>query len=186
MFLKKSHTAQRYDDFSAELEKNLKQAELAPLAEKNAKQQKAIQHLLKAAEIMDDVGLDRQVNAVTKILERFAWEVPTSDPATSGLTPEKMMSNLENKGWVFNADDGEILDVAEPSPGETVEMSPDGELEITDEASAEDGMAINPMNPINPGAMSSLAHIKNWPRGATDPYGEEQVDLDIRSILKKK
>lgn len=185
MFFKKAHTPE-YNEFAAELEKNLQQVEQAPLVEKQAKQERAVQHLLKAAEILEDMGLDKQASGITQILERFAWEVPKSDSATSGLTPEKMVSNLEHSGWVFNAKDGDVIDVAEPEPGETVEMKPDGELEVTDDSAANDGMAANPMNPVNPGPMASLAGVSNWSEGATDPYGEEQVDLDIRHLLKKK
>jgi hypothetical protein len=32
-----------------------------------------------------------------------------SDPATKGLDSKKMIENLEHKGWVFNADDGDIF-----------------------------------------------------------------------------
>lgn len=187
MFFKKAHTPE-YNEFAAELEKNLQQAEQAPAVEKQAHQTKAVQHLLKAAEILDDMGLTNQAAGITQILEKFAWEVPKSDPATSGLTPEKMVSNLENNGTVFNVTDGDVIDVAEPDAGETVEMKPDGELEVTDKGDAADGdgMAMNPMNPINPGPMASIAAVKRWPADAADPYGEEQVDLDLRHILKKK
>ena len=94
MFFKKAHTPE-YNEFTAELEKNLQQAEQAPAVEKQAQQAKAVQHLLKAAEILDDLGLTKQAAGITQILEKFAWEVPKSDAATSGLTPEKMLSNLE-------------------------------------------------------------------------------------------
>lgn len=157
-----------YDDFTAELERNLQQAEAAPIIERQSYQKKAVQHLLEAAAILDDIGLEKQAANITKILEKFAWEVPQSDPATQGLTPEKMVSNLEQKGWVFNADDGEIIDVIEANPGETIEMQPDGELEVTEET------------------KTASAKISPWPEGVMDPYGEEQIDLDIKRLLKKK
>lgn len=156
-----------YDDFAVELEKNLQQAELAPLAEKQSYQEKAVQHLLRAAALLDDLGLEKQASVVTKILECFAWEVPQNDPATSGLTPEKMVSNLEQKGWVFNADDGEIIDVVEADSGDTIEMQPSGELEVTDDE------------------VKTASRISPWPEGVADPYGEEQVDLDIKHILER-
>lgn len=166
MFFKKAHTPE-YNEFTTELEKNLQRVEKAPLMERHAQQEKGIQHLLKAAEILEDMGLVRQAVGITQILEKFAWEVPNNDPATSGLTPEKMVSNLENNGTVFNITDGEIIDVADPDPGEAVEMQPSGELEVTDtdigsasDNSNPDGMAMNPMNPINPGGMASLASKK--------------------------
>lgn len=195
MFFKKAHTPE-YNEFVTQLEKNLQQTEQIPLVEKHSQQKKAVQHLLKAAELLEDMGLTTQAAGITQILEKFAWEVPKSDAATSGLTPEKMLANLEQKGWVFNAEDGEVIDVAEPDAGETVEMKPSGELEVTDDTgsvadattvhTAPDGMAMNPMNPINPGPMASVAAVKRWPADAGDPYGEEQVDLDLRHILKKK
>lgn len=157
-----------YDDFTAELERNLQQAEVAPLIERQSYQKKAVQHLLEAAAILDDMGLEKQATNITKILEKFAWEVPQSDPAIQGLTPEKMVSNLEQKGWVFNADDGEIIDVVEANPGETVEMQPDGELEVTEEI------------------KTASIKVSPWPEGVMDPYGEEQIDLDIKRLLKKK
>ncbi len=159
-----------YDDFAAELERNLQKTESAPLIERQSYQKKAIQHLLEAAAILDDIDLEKHAANVTKILEKFAWEVPQSDSATKGLTPEKMVSNLEQKGWVFNADDGEIIDVVEANPGETIEMQPDGELEVTDEKIKE---------------AASGSRISPWPTDVMDPYGEEQVDLDIKELLKK-
>jgi hypothetical protein len=169
MFFNKTHTPE-YNEFTTELEKNLQRVEQAPVIERHAQQEKGIQHLLKAAEILEDMGLIRPAAGITQILEKFAWEVPSNDPATNGLTPEKMIANLEEKGWVFNAEDGEIIDVVDPEPGETVEMQPDGELEVTDDTgnvadaatvnTNPDGMAMNPMNPINPGPMASLAKKK--------------------------
>lgn len=201
MFFKKSSTPE-YQDFAKELEKNLQQVEQAPLMERQAKQKKGIQHLLKAAEILEDMGLDKHAEGITQILEKFAWEVPNNDPATSGLTPEKMIANLEEKGWVFNAEDGEVIDVAEPGVGKTVEMQPDGELEVTDDIGSvadaatvhtiPDGMAMNPMNPINPGGIASLANKKwnkDWDPSYLTPSEQkplDEVDLDIRHILKKK
>lgn len=151
MFLKKSYAMQQYDELATELAKSLQQTQQAPIVAIQAKQEKAVQHLLQAAEILEDLGFTKQAIGITEILERFAWEVPSTDPATSGLTPEKMVANLEQTGWVFNADDGEVLEVtddnmvADPA---TVTTNPDG-------------MAINPMNPINPGGMTSIAFIKN-------------------------
>jgi hypothetical protein len=159
MFLKKSS----YDEFASELENRLQKFAQAPILEKQAKQETAIKHLLAAAEILDEINLEKQANIITKILERFAWEVPNHDAATSGLTSEKMVSNLENKGTVFNAEDGEIIDVVDPNPGEIIEMQPDGELEIS-----------------NDEVMCATAHTKS------KELSKDQVDLDIDFLLKKK
>lgn len=168
MFLKKA----AYGDFAVELEKNLQEAAQAPLARSHAYQEKAIKHLLVAAGLLDEVGFEKQASIVTSILEKFAWEVPQNDPATSNLTPEKMLSNLEEKGWVFNVDDGDIVDVADPEPGETVELQPSGEIEVSD--SEEDEMK----------ATAATTRV-TWPRGVEDPYGEEEIDLDLIHLIKK-
>lgn len=165
MFLKKA----TYDGFAAELEDNLYKLAQAPLAKKHAYQEKAVEHLLIAAELLDEIGFEKHASVITSIMEKFAWEVPQSDPATSNLTPEKMVSNLEEKGWVFNVDDGDIVDVVEPDPGETVELQPDGEIEVSD--SEEE--------------TKTAATRVTWPRNGRDPYGEEEVDLDLLYLLKK-
>lgn len=125
MFLKKSS----YEDFSAELESNLKKAEREPIVQKIANESKAITCLIKAANLLDEIGLESQANVVTKLLEKISWNVPELD--TSDLTSEKMIENIKNKGWVFNADDGEILEVVEPEADEHVELQPDGDIEVT-------------------------------------------------------
>jgi len=99
-----------YDDFAADLEKNLKTAEQAPIVAKNYKQETAIKHLLVAANLLEDLGLEKHASNITKVLSKFAQE---SDLATNGLTSEKMVDNLKEKGTVFNADD-EDLSIEEP------------------------------------------------------------------------
>lgn len=164
MFLKNA----AYDGFTAELEENLYKVAQAPLVRKYAYQEKALKHLLIAAELLDEVGFEKHASIITSIMEKFAWEVPQSDPATSNLTSEKMVSNLEEKGWVFNVDDGDIVDVAEPEPGETVELQPDGEIEVSDSEKE-----------------TKTAARVTWPRDGRDPYGEEEIDLDLIHLLKK-
>ena len=86
----------------------------------------AMEHLNAAAEIFDGVGLKKHAEAATQLLESLAAKKskkkkkPTkskssktskrhtkrkSSNPTKGLTSEKMLDNLEHKGWVFNADD---------------------------------------------------------------------------------
>lgn len=134
MFIKKASE----QDFFAELEKNLTRQDNAQLGQKIARNQAAIGLLVRAAELLEQSGLDSQADSVTDVadklsLDKTAWEVPQADSASSGLTPEKMETNLKEKGWVFNADDGEILDVAVVESGETPALEPTGEITVEEE-----------------------------------------------------
>jgi hypothetical protein len=135
MFNKKANA----NDFFAELETNLNRQEKQPLAEKQAKIAAALENVVAAANLLDDAGLEKQANFATKVLAKLSWYVPTSD--TSGLTPEKMQKNLSEKGWVFNADDGQLKsDVAEvnsaPISSGTPAESDNGEI-VVDELPTE-------------------------------------------------
>jgi|ERR1700722_4949407 len=93
----------------------------------------AMEHLNAAAEIFDNAGLRKHAEAATQLLESLAAKKgkkgkkskppvkskkskkqpvkskrnsKEKDSATEGLTSDKMLDNLEHKGWVFNADDG--------------------------------------------------------------------------------
>lgn len=104
--------------------------------EEHAKFSKAVDCLLAAASILDDVGLEAYADQIGSMLETVSWHVPTSDSAMSGLTPEKMEKNLTEKGWVFNADDGEILEVVEPGEVKSNTLpqlnDTDGTIEVED------------------------------------------------------
>ncbi|HLG28370.1 MAG TPA: hypothetical protein VI423_11335 [Paenisporosarcina sp.] len=121
-------TKTSYDEYATDLDENLKKVARTPIIEKVARESKAIQSLITAANLLDEAGFEAQAEEITDLLEKISWEVPASD--TAGLTPEKMVSNLKDKGWVFNVEDGEILDVAEPDPDEHVSLEPDGEIEV--------------------------------------------------------
>lgn len=56
-------------------------------------------YLKHAASALARAGLRKEAECV----EMVAIEL--SDPAVRELTSEKMLNNLEHKGWVFNADD---------------------------------------------------------------------------------
>lgn len=129
MFNKKANS----EAFFAELESNLNKQQVRPQKEKQAKTKRALDNVVTAANLLDEVGLEKQANLVTKVLHKLAWHVPTSDSATSGLTSEKMQKNLAEKGWVFNADDGQVLDVATVSSGEKPELKEDGTIEVGEE-----------------------------------------------------
>lgn len=70
-----------------------------------------------SANLLDEVGLTKQADVITYLMEK------TADAATSGLTSEKMVENLKEKGWVFNADDKEMSDLDEY-------LKPEPELEV--------------------------------------------------------
>jgi hypothetical protein len=97
---------------------------------------KAMDCLNAAASIFDDLGLMKEAEATTRLLEVVAAKkkkkpktksksiekpkdttkkkapakTKKTDKATSGLTSEKMVDNLKEKGWVFNVDDLSLTD----------------------------------------------------------------------------
>lgn len=110
--------------------------------EQHAKFTKAVDCLMKAADILDDVGLGKYADNISAILSKVSWEVPTNDPATSGLTSEQMEKNLAEKGWVFNADDGQVLEVAETTGDEVPQLNDtDGSIEVEEDSSKIDDEA---------------------------------------------
>lgn len=141
MFNKKANA----QEFFAELETNLNRQEKQPQAERQAKIAAALENVVAAANLLDDAGLEKQADFATKVLAKLSWYVPTSD--TSGLTPDKMQKNLSEKGWVFNADDGQVksdvanLDSGAPVHSGTPAESDNGEIvvdELPTEQSKED------------------------------------------------
>ena len=63
-----------------------------------------VDELTQAANALDLIGYTKEASVITSIL------VSLADAATSNLTPEKMVENLKEKGWVFNAEDGQELE----------------------------------------------------------------------------
>lgn len=105
-------------DISLELAASMEQNLVGNTIEKHAeglnKLATAIDHLNDAAETFDDLGLEKEAEVLTTLLEVLAGKkskkkskrkVKKTDPATKGLTADKMLSNLKEKGWVFNAND---------------------------------------------------------------------------------
>lgn len=117
MFLKKSSQ----DEYAIDLETKLHEVETAPMVEKQANQQIAIAHLLRAADMFEAIGLTKQAAIVTAILERFAQDSGVSDVAVNGLTDEKMIHNLEETGWVFNAPNDAMEEPLEVSDAPEIE-----------------------------------------------------------------
>jgi len=64
-----------------------------------SKIKKASSYLTYAAICLEQAGFKKEAQMITVL------EEACSDPATEGLTPENMLSNLEEKGWVFNDSD---------------------------------------------------------------------------------
>ena len=98
MFLKKSSA----QEFAQELENNLHNNEFAEEKEIFAK-------LVQAADLLDSLGYQNSADQITSIMQKVvqASSEAKSDPAIRGLSSEKMVSNLKQKGWVFNAKDGQ-------------------------------------------------------------------------------
>lgn len=152
MFLKKSS----YDEFTTELEIKLQQVKTAPDVEKIARESKAIKNLIAAANLLDEMGLEKQAAEITEIIEKFAWHDPAidvaNDPAVKGLTEEKMLENLKTKGWVFNTDESSVPGpfVVDPSVGysETNDSadaasSKDGDGEILEVVEPAEGESVS-------------------------------------------
>ena len=108
-------------EFFASLEKNLNEQYSF---EENLQDNRVadIQAYLKhAASALARAGLHKEAQCVVMV----------SDEATKGLTSEKMLKNLEGKGWVFNADDGHnvdtcmVSDCLHCSEGEQPQLSQD-------------------------------------------------------------
>lgn len=92
MFIKNSFENEIVENLESEL-KQLSEQELQIKAKSQV-----IQYLTAASELLDQANCDLESQAVLYVLS-------TLDPATEGLTSEKMLNNLEEKGWLFNSDD---------------------------------------------------------------------------------
>lgn len=104
-------------EFFEELESNLLNNHNLENSLLEKRKEAVLEYLNDAAFLLKSAGLNEEV----KVLCKLAQEV--YEPAsTEGLTSEKMLHNLEEKGWVFNADDGvesedesqKTLEVEEP------------------------------------------------------------------------
>jgi hypothetical protein len=66
---------------------------------------RALNHLSSAAASLNLAGLKKEADMVMVLKD-----VCEDDEATEGLSSAKMLKNLAEKGWVFNADDGEAFE----------------------------------------------------------------------------
>ena len=101
-------------DFWAALESGMRKN--ASFEEDLEKEQinKALNYLSSAAASLNLVGLKKEAEMVMVLKD-----VCEDDEATEGLNSAKMLKNLAEKGWVFNADDNA-----------TFEDEDDGDLDL--------------------------------------------------------
>ncbi len=116
MFIKRSSV----DEIALAMEGNLLSGAIEKHAEPEARLVKAAELLNSVAEIFDSSGMTLQAEVATALLESLAAKKKSKkkppkkskkpakkkpNGATKGLNSEKMVENLKEKGWVFNADD---------------------------------------------------------------------------------
>ncbi len=99
MFVKKVSKS----EFLDELEKNLTDQDNFMKIANNKIISTVVENIKYASEILLELGLPEE----SEVLNELSGTL-SADPATDGLTSEKMLENLQEKGWVFNVDDVEI------------------------------------------------------------------------------
>lgn len=92
--------------------------------------EKAADYLNSAAEIFEDMGMNKNADRVLMILAKIAQkhQHEKSDRHTKGLTPERMVNNLKQHGHPMNVADDHLADT---EIEDTLEVS-DGESELHD------------------------------------------------------
>ena len=122
------------NEIAANMEKALAGLDTQKQETEEAEQlSKALDHLNAASELFETAGLVKEAEATTRLLEVVAKKKKPSkskptkskskskskktepkatktNEAMKGLTSEKMVSNLKEKGWVFNVDDLDLND----------------------------------------------------------------------------
>lgn len=112
MFLRKNASSEIEVAFQETIVKNAADKQTAGLT----KLAEAVELVGNAAEIFDSVGMHKEAEVMTIVLESLAAKKKKKKPAAkskkddSKLTSEKMVDNLKTKGWVFNADDNAVDD----------------------------------------------------------------------------
>jgi hypothetical protein len=107
---------------------------------------KAADYLHSAMEILEEAGLTSKADKLLNVLSKIAQDsqqakTPKADHATKGLTPEKMVSNLEHHGIVFN-----ISDDTSSSSGDSSKADDLLNLDINDALEVADTMGENSMD----------------------------------------
>lgn len=99
-----------YDEVVNQLEKNLNKFASDNATEKDKKTVEALELLNSSAELLEQFGFEKEAKAITQLMILAAKKKKSKkDPATSGLTSEKMLNNLKTKGWEFNAADDQNM-----------------------------------------------------------------------------
>ncbi len=118
MFIKKSFV----DEIANSMGNYLVDGAINKQAEKESQIVKAANYLNAAAEIFDESGLNVQAELITAVLESLAAKKSKKKkkdkpkakaPKSKAPSSEKMVSNLREKGWVFDengADDTNFVD----------------------------------------------------------------------------
>lgn len=97
------------DEIAASLEENLNDVQNFEQIRDQNRRNEVIEQLHIAANILDEVGLESEAQTITAILEKLAegdFGKVINDPALPH-TSEQALKNLEEKGWMFNVEDGE-------------------------------------------------------------------------------
>ena len=101
MFLDKSNEL----DFWTALEGGMRKNALFDKSLQKEQIDEALNYLVNAVESLNQAGLNKEAEMVL-VLKNVC-----EDPHTKGLTSEKMLENLKEKGIVFNADDVNLEDI---------------------------------------------------------------------------
>ncbi len=117
------------EELAKEMEDNLKKIASIPEKQTQDRISNIMELLRVSANLLDEVGLDKQAFIITHLMSKTA-----EDAATKGLTSEKMLKNLETKGWVFNVDDQDVQDSIEFLRGNKANVT-----EVPNEIVIEDG-----------------------------------------------
>lgn len=112
------------NEFYAAVEQNMKKTASFEENLGSSRIDKVLGHLSYAAICLEQAGMRKEAQMIAVIKD------VCEDPAMQSLTPEKMLENLETKGWVFNTDDHDpdscaAEDCAYCSEGQQPQLSQD-------------------------------------------------------------
>lgn len=108
------------DDFMASVAENLQKRYALDDTLKAARKARFNEHLELAAKSLHQAGLRKEAQMVVTLQEM------SNDPATDKLSPEKMIDNLKEHGWVFHDPDSCTADdCAQCSDGPQPQLSQD-------------------------------------------------------------
>jgi hypothetical protein len=180
---------------ASEIEAAMEIAMVPQISEGLSKVAQAIEHLNVAAELFDDLGLLKEAEYTTALLEAIAAKkskkkskkkspvkskkpskrqskrhsktklesdkMVEHDSSMAGLTSEKMLDNLANKGWVFNADDY------------------NDSQDVYDDLEADDADDFNFDFDTDEDATYTMRRDDNY----ADPYDKDEHEQDLARIM---